>query len=254
VLHARGSALRLLRFGALLRVGRALPPARVVSTSYRATGVARQLGGHGRASWPPWRAWRALAVAQLAWLAERGRGTYASLRGRAPVGRHHRHRHAGDPVPDSAPGRLVMLGGFAVGLVLDATLAGTVGAYLLEERRERAESEQGHPDPAGRAPRGRPARPRSSSARRAHPRRQSCAREVRRLSRKTAESKMRSPWSKIDRYRRRRPGLTGVEARSFRVAPSYVVPFARPAVVVAAPRRSRGSGCRACPARSCARR
>ena len=43
----------------------------------------------------------------------------------------------GDPVPASVGGRLVMLACFGVGLVLIASLAGTVGAYLLEERRER---------------------------------------------------------------------------------------------------------------------
>jgi hypothetical protein len=34
-----------------------------------------------------------------------------------------------------------MLAAFVVGLVLTATLAGTVGAYLLEDRRERAAAE-----------------------------------------------------------------------------------------------------------------
>lgn len=47
----------------------------------------------------------------------------------------------GDPVPATAFGRLVMLAAFVVGLVLIATLAGTVGAYLLEDRHERAAAE-----------------------------------------------------------------------------------------------------------------
>jgi hypothetical protein len=43
----------------------------------------------------------------------------------------------GDPVRATQAGRIVMLGGFVVGLVIVATLAGTVGAYLLEDRRDR---------------------------------------------------------------------------------------------------------------------
>ena len=48
----------------------------------------------------------------------------------------------GDPVPTSAGGRVAMLLGFAFGLVVIASLAGTVGAYLVEERRERAVTEE----------------------------------------------------------------------------------------------------------------
>ena len=38
-----------------------------------------------------------------------------------------------------------MLAGFAYGLVVVAALAGTIGAYLVEERRERAARDE--PDP-----------------------------------------------------------------------------------------------------------
>jgi hypothetical protein len=41
-----------------------------------------------------------------------------------------------DPVPASAGARVVMLLGFGFGLVIVASLAGTVGAYLVEERRD----------------------------------------------------------------------------------------------------------------------
>jgi voltage-gated potassium channel len=138
-------ALRLLRFGALLRVGRALPAARVVSTSYRATGVARQLVRSRTSFLAAVACVACLAIAQLAWLAERGRGTFASFGDALLWAATTVIGTQGDPVPESALGRLVMLGGFAVGLVLVATLAGTVGAYLLEERRERAESEERPP-------------------------------------------------------------------------------------------------------------
>jgi len=134
-------ALRLLRFGALLRVGRALPAARVVSTSYRATGVARQLLRSRTGFLAAVACVACLAVAELAWLAERSRGTFPAFGDALLWAATTGVGMQGDPVPVSALGRLVMLAGFAVGLVLVATLAGTVGAYLLEERRERAERE-----------------------------------------------------------------------------------------------------------------
>ncbi|MDQ4081902.1 MAG: hypothetical protein M3123_03310, partial [Actinomycetota bacterium] len=48
-----------------------------------------------------------------------------------------------DPVPESVGARIAMLAGFLFGLVVVASLAGTVGAFLVEERRERAERERG---------------------------------------------------------------------------------------------------------------
>ena len=48
--------------------------------------------------------------------------------------------------------------------------------------------------------------------------------KIRRLSRKAAESNTLSPWSNTDRYTEWLPGVTGVEARSNGVEPSYVVP------------------------------
>jgi hypothetical protein len=56
-----------------------------------------------------------------------------------------------------------------------------------------------------------------------------------RLSITTAESRIRSPWSKIDRYSEWAPGVIGVLARSRGVAPSYVVPTAKPEVIDVTP-------------------
>jgi voltage-gated potassium channel len=130
--------LRLLRFGVLLRVGRALPAARVISSSYRATGVARQLLRSRTSFIGAVVVVSTLACAQLAWLAERGRGTFATFGDALLWAATTVIGAQGDPVPETALGQIVMLVGFAVGLVLLAALAGTVGAYLLEEREERA--------------------------------------------------------------------------------------------------------------------
>lgn len=132
--------LRLLRFGALLRLGRALPAARVLSTSYRATGVARSLLKSRTGYLAAVAVVVTLAVAELGWLAERRHGTFETFGDALLWAASTVVATQGDPVPESAVGRLVMLAGFAVGLILVATLAGTVGAYLLEERREREEA------------------------------------------------------------------------------------------------------------------
>ena len=134
-------ALRILRLGALLRLGRALPAARVVTTSYRATGVARQLLRSRTSYLAAVAATLTLAAAELVWLAERGRDTFETFGDAllwaaiAVVGMH------ADPNPETVAGRLVMLAAFAVGLVLIAGLAGVVGSYLLEDRREREREE-----------------------------------------------------------------------------------------------------------------
>lgn len=133
--------LRLLRFAALLRVGRALPAARVVTTSFRATGVARQLLRSRTSFLAAAAAVATLATAELAWLAERDRGTFAGFGDALLWSASAVLGMQADPVPESRLGRLLMLAAFTVGLIVVATLAGTVGAYLLEDRRERGAAE-----------------------------------------------------------------------------------------------------------------
>ena len=48
----------------------------------------------------------------------------------------------GDPVPASTVAHVAMLVGFAWGVVVFATVAGSLGAFFVDERRERAEAEQ----------------------------------------------------------------------------------------------------------------
>ena len=136
--------LRLLRFARLLRAGRALPAARVVTSSYRVTGTARRLVRSRLAYLGAVTAVVGVALAELVLLLERDGG-------------HPRLDRFGDtliwsfstvlalqadPVPETAGARVAMLAGFAFGLVVVAALAGVIGAYLVEERRERAEREE----------------------------------------------------------------------------------------------------------------
>lgn len=135
--------LRVLRFLRLVRLGRALPAARVVSSSYRARGTARRLAGSRLGYLAGLSALAVVAVAELAYLFERdvreaafdGFGD-ALLWSAATV-----LALQADPVPTSLGARLAMIAGFVFGLVVVATLAGTFGAYLIESRREAAEEE-----------------------------------------------------------------------------------------------------------------
>ncbi len=137
--------LRVFRFLRLLRLGRALPAARVVSSSYRSVGTARRLFRSRLGYLAATAVVVSIAVAELAFLFERGRRdpafesfSDALLWSFATV-----LALQADPVPMSLGGRIAMLAGFLFGVVVVASLAGTVGAFLVEERRERAERERG---------------------------------------------------------------------------------------------------------------
>lgn len=137
-------ALRVLRFLRLLRLGRALPAARVVSSSYRSAGTAKRLfrsrlGYLGAVSVVV-----AVALAQIAFVLERGArdGVFPSFGDALLWAFAVVLALQGDPVPSSAGARVAMLLGFGFGVVVIASLAGTVGAYLVEERRERAATEE----------------------------------------------------------------------------------------------------------------
>lgn len=132
--------LRLLRFVRLLRLGRALPASRVVSSSYRAVGTARRLLRSRLGYLVGVTAIVAVAIAELALFFERDAEDPA-FEALGPallwsfgvvVGQQ------GDPVPESAGAHVVMLLGFTFGIALVASLAGTIGAFFVDERRERA--------------------------------------------------------------------------------------------------------------------
>ena len=135
--------LRILRFLRLLRLGRALPAARVVSSSYRTAGTARKLlrsrlGYLGAIS-----VVIVIALGELVYLFEHDRAdTFSSFGDALLWSATVVLALQGDPVPATAVARIAMLFGFAFGLVIVATLAGTVGAFLVDERRERATAEE----------------------------------------------------------------------------------------------------------------
>lgn len=136
--------LRVLRFLRLLRMGRALPAARVVSSSYRTVGTARKLFRSRLGYLAGTTAVVAIALAELAYLFERDADepAFASFGDAVLWGFSVVLALQGDPVPSSVGGRIAMLAGFVFGLVVVASLAGTIGAYFVDERRERAEAEE----------------------------------------------------------------------------------------------------------------
>jgi voltage-gated potassium channel len=129
-------ALRMLRFLRLVRLGRAMPAARVLSSSYRTAGSARRLlgsrlgylGGLGLVV--------TIAVAELGYLFERDRpdSVFESFGHAVLWASSVVLAQQGDPVPNSAGAHIVMLVGFAFGLVIIASLAGILGAFLAEQR------------------------------------------------------------------------------------------------------------------------
>ncbi len=132
--------LRVLSFLRLLRLGRALPAARVAASSYRSAGVARSLVRSRLGYLGGLTAAAAIGVAELAYVFERDidGGAFESFGNAVIWSLGVVIGMQGDPVPESLGAQLVMLAGFAFGLVVVASLAGTIGAFLVEERRERA--------------------------------------------------------------------------------------------------------------------
>ncbi len=138
--------LRVLRFLRLLRLGRALPAARVVSSSYRSVGTARRLFRSRLGYLAATAVVVSVAVAELAFLFERDHRdpAFASFGDALLWSLATVLALQADPVPASVGGRIAMLAGFLFGLVVVASLAGAIGAFFLEERRERASTEDDH--------------------------------------------------------------------------------------------------------------
>ena len=137
--------LRVLRFLRLVWVGRALPAARVVSSSYRTAGTAKRLFRSRLGYLGALSAVAVVAVAEIAFVFERDapEGVFATFGDALLWSFATVVALQGDPVPTTTGAHLAMLAGFVFGLVIIASVAGTVGAYLVEDRRERAAEEGG---------------------------------------------------------------------------------------------------------------
>ena len=134
--------LRTIRVVASLRALRVLPAARVVGSSYRTLGTARNLLG-GRLSF--------LAVTTVAVVFAGGQLLFL-----LEVGAQGGARGLGDALwwsanlaisgshlfePETVPGRLVSLALSVYAMVVFASLAATLGAFFIEQRAERAAAE-----------------------------------------------------------------------------------------------------------------
>jgi voltage-gated potassium channel len=137
--------LRMLRFLRLLRLGRALPAARAISSSYRAAGSARRLLRSRLAYLAAISVAVAIAVAELAYLFERDEpdGVFDSFLDALLWAFAVVIAMQGDPSPVHHVARLVMLFGYLWGLVVIGTVAGSVGTYLVDARREDARGKDG---------------------------------------------------------------------------------------------------------------
>ena len=133
-------ALRFFAFLRLLRLGRALPAARVVSSSYRSVGRAKLLLRSRLGYLAALSVVAIVAIAELAYLFERDTQTFGSFAdalfwsAAAVIGMQ------ADPVPVTWGARLAMLTAFVCGLVIIASLAGSLGTFLMESRREQADA------------------------------------------------------------------------------------------------------------------
>lgn len=133
--------LRLFSFIRLARVGRALPAARVLSSSYRVSGTAAtvfrsRLGYLGALT-----AVATVAVGEVAFVFERSArdgGAFDHLGDALLWSAGVVLGQQGDPVPASVGGRLAMIAGFGFGVVVLAALAGALGSLFVEQRNERA--------------------------------------------------------------------------------------------------------------------
>lgn len=131
--------LRILRFLRLVRIGRALPAARVLSSSYRSAGTARRLVRSRLGYLAGIGAVVTIAAAELAYVFERDHpdGAFGSFGDALLWAAGVVIALQGDPIPRSLGAHLVMIAGFAFGLVIITSLAGTLGAFLIEARSEK---------------------------------------------------------------------------------------------------------------------
>lgn len=143
--------LRLFRVLRAVRALRVLPAARVVGSSYRAAGTARGLLEGRLATLGVVTVIVMFGSGQLLYLLEAGRSEEVDTLADALWWSSHAVV-SGDLLflPATVPGRLLGLGLSAYAVLVFASLAGTLGAFFVESRAERAASEEGpRPDDSG---------------------------------------------------------------------------------------------------------
>ena len=132
--------LRLLRFVRLLRLGRALPAARVASASYRSIGTAKRVARSRLGYIAAVSTVVVIAIAEAAYLFERDRqdGVFASFGDALLWSASTVFGQQAEPVPASVGAQIAMIVGFVLGTTVVAAVAATLGAWFVDERRERA--------------------------------------------------------------------------------------------------------------------
>jgi voltage-gated potassium channel len=136
--------LRLFSLLRLVRLGRAVPAARVISSSFRSSRSTGALLGSRLGYLAGIASVALIGLAELAFVVagDDPSGAFRTFHdtllwtGSTVIG------NQGDPVPESAIGRLLMDVGFMLGLVLFATLAGALGAYFLGSRASAVEADR----------------------------------------------------------------------------------------------------------------
>lgn len=129
--------LRLLSFVRLIRLGRALPAARALTSSSRTVGTARRVFRSRLGYLAAVSVIAGVALAEVAFVFERDANGIFSSFGDALIWSFAVVLALqGDPVPTTTVARVAMLVGFAFGLVVVASLAGSIGAFLVERRSE----------------------------------------------------------------------------------------------------------------------
>ena len=136
--------LRVFRFLRLVRLGRAFPAARVVTSSNRGVGTARRLARSRLGYLAALTAIAIVALAELEFLFEGGSGeeTFDSFGEALLWSAATVLGQQAEPVPASVEGRIAMNLGFLAGATVVAALAATLGAWFVDERRERAQAEE----------------------------------------------------------------------------------------------------------------
>lgn len=139
--------LRILRIARALRLVRVLPAARVLGSSYRAVGTARGLLAGRLQFLAVTTAIVALGGGQLLYVLEKGReGALSSLGDALFWAANLAIASSLVYQPVTLAGRLLALVLSVYALVVFASLAGTLGAFFVEYRQERAAIEVGEGD------------------------------------------------------------------------------------------------------------